>query len=359
MILANSSKGLYGFRNEVVLKLLEKCEVVTAFPDDICEKELREEGCKIIKTPIDRRGMNPLKDLKTYRNYKRILREEKPDMVLTYTIKPNVYGGYACRKLKIPYMATITGLGSAFQNEGLVKKLVVNMYRVGLKKAECIFFQNSFNMKIFEECKINGKKSKLVSGSGVNLVEHPFKEYPTDDTVRFLYVGRVLKDKGILQLIDAAKELRNDNISFEIVGECDDDSQTAVDEARDNGYIICHGFQKDVNPYLEKCSALVLPSFYPEGISNVLMEASASGRPILTTNMPGCREVVEDGITGYRFEPRSSESLIEACKKFLKLSIEERKSMGLAARKKMEQEFDRNLVVKDYVDEIYNSIQAK
>ncbi len=352
MILANSSKGLYSFRNEVVLALLKKYEVVISLPDDVCNKELEEEGCKLYHTPINRRGMNPIEDLKLIKAYEKLIDLEKPDLILTYTIKPNIYGGYAAKRKKVPYMVTMTGLGTAFQKEGFMKKMVVMMYKIGVKKAECIFFQNSDNMNTFDVCNIHGKKAKLVKGSGVNLEAHSFEEYPTDEKTRFLYVGRVLKDKGIVEFLEAAKKLHDTNVIFEIVGPCDDDSEDLLNIAETNGEIVWHGFQKDVNPYLKNCEALVLPSYYPEGISNVLMEASATGRPILTTNMPGCREVVEDGVTGFRFEPRSSKSLIEALEKFLKLSKEEKAKMGKAARKKMENEFDRKLVVKDYMDEI-------
>lgn len=356
MILANSSKGLYSFRNEVVLALLEKYEVVVSLPDDVCNKELEAEGCKIYHTDINRRGMNPLEDLKLIKEYEKLLDIEKPDLVLTYTIKPNIYGGYACRKKKIPYMVTMTGLGTAFEKEGLMKKLVVTMYKTGVKKAECIFFQNSSNMQTFEECNIHGKKAKLVKGSGVNLDAHSFEEYPEDEVTRFLYVGRVLKDKGIIELLAAAEKLHSDKVIFEIVGPCDDDSEELLNKAVAEKNIVWYGFQKDVNPYLKNCSALVLPSFYPEGISNVLMEASATGRPILTTNMPGCREVCEDKVTGFIFEPRSAQALVDALQKFLNLSKTEKAEMGKKARAKMENEFDRKIVVKDYMDEIERTL---
>ena len=197
LILANSSGGLYDFRNELVQRLLLKYEVTVSLPDEVRTKELAEEGCKVVHTPINRRGVNPAEDFKLLLAYRRLLKEEKPDLTLTYTIKPNIYGGFCCRMMRIPYMATVTGLGSTFQKQGIFLKLITTMYRMGLKKAECIFFQNRENQGIFEKYHIRGKKSKLVSGSGVNLKRHCFEPYPEDDQVRFLYVGRMMREKGI------------------------------------------------------------------------------------------------------------------------------------------------------------------
>ena len=351
LILANSSGGLYDFRNELVQKLLFKYEVTVSLPDEVRTKELAEEGCKVVHTPINRRGVNPAEDFKLLLSYRRLLKEEKPDLTLTYTIKPNIYGGFCCRMMRIPYIATVTGLGSTFQKQGIFLKLITTMYRLGLKKAECIFFQNRENREIFEKYHIRGKKSKLVSGSGVNLKRHCFEPYPEDDQVRFLYVGRMMREKGIEELLEAAKQLHDDDTEFALLGYPDEDYQDRLDTYEKEGYIKQLGFDPDVHVYIKNASALVLPTYH-EGMSNVLMEASATGRPVIATNISGCKEIFEEGVTGFGCEPKSSEDLIRALKKFLKLSREERAVMGQKARQKMEREFDREKVVDAYMEEI-------
>lgn len=351
LILANSSGGLYDFRNELVLGLLAKYKVTVSLPDEVRTKELEEEGCKVVKTAINRRGVNPSEDLKLLLAYRKLLKEEKPDLVLTYTIKPNIYGGFCCRMMKIPYVETVTGLGSTFQKQGFFLKMIVTMYRMGLKKAECVFFQNRENQSIFERYGIRGKKTELVSGSGVNLKRHSFEPYPEEDKVRFLYIGRMMKEKGLNELLEAAKQLHDENTEFVLLGYPDEDSQDKLDSFEKEGYIKQLGFDPDVHEHIKKASALVLPTYH-EGMSNVLMEASATGRPVIATNISGCKEVFEEGVTGFGCEPKSSEDLLRALKKFLELSREQRAVMGQRAREKMEREFDREKVADAYMKEI-------
>lgn len=350
LILANSSGGLYDFRNELVLKLLKEYEVVLSLPDQVCTKELEDEGCRIIDTPIHRRGVNPVEDLKLFFQYHRLLKREKPDLVLTYTIKPNIYGGFACRMGKIPYISTITGLGTTFQKQGILLKLITQMYRMGLKKAECVFFQNEENRGIFEKYRIRGKNSCLVKGSGVNLKRHCFEEYPEMDRTVFLYVGRMMREKGTLELLEAAHELASEKVEFWFLGYCDEDLKDRLDEAERSGYIHQLGFDPNVHSYLKQASALVLPTYH-EGMSNVLMESSATGRPVIATKISGCREIYEEGVTGFGCRPKDVGSLIAALKKFLALNTQERAAMGRKAREKMEREFDRELVAKRYYEE--------
>lgn len=358
LILSNSSVGLYNFRNELILRLLEQNKVIISIPDETKANELKEEGCEIIATPINRRGMNPKEDGKLFLTYRRLLKQVQPDLVLAYTIKPNIYGGVACRRKKIPYIATITGLGSTFQKEGLLKKLIIRMYKTGLKRAACVFFQNEQNKGIFEKYGIRGKRSRLVNGSGVNLDKHTFEAYPAGGDTRFLFIGRIMREKGIEELLVAAEALQDERIVFEIMGYCDEDYQAKLDEYESRGLIKQIGFQPDVHAYIKAASAIILPTYH-EGMSNVLMEAAATGRPVIATNISGCREIVEDGETGFLCEPQSRESLVLALRKFLRLTREERSEMGRRAREKMEREFDRNRVSDVYLEEITEVLQKR
>lgn len=352
LVLTNSSGGLYDFRNEFVKALLEGNQVFISMPDDTKEKELMEEGCQVIRTSINRRGINPIEDLKLYQTYHNMMQELQPDLVVTYTIKPNVYGGFCAGRMKIPYIATITGLGGAFDRTGFFLQLIIRMYRAGIKKADCVFFQNEENRRIFGKFGICGKKEKMVMGSGVNLERHAYEPYPKRGETHFLFVGRVMKERGILEYIEAAKKLHNDKVHFDILGYCDEDYQSMLDELEQEGVIHQLGFHTEVHSYLADADAVVIASFH-EGMSNALIEAAATGRPVIASNISGCMEAFEEGKTGFGFTPGKAEELIQAMEKFLKLSYEERAKMGQAARKKMEQEFDRKRVTASYMEEVY------
>lgn len=352
LILINSSGGLYDFRNEFVKALAAEYQVTVSVPDDTKVKELKEEGCRVVKTAINRRGVNPSEDLKLYRAYRRMMKEIQPDLVITYTIKPNIYGGFCAGRLKIPYLATITGLGGAFDRKGMFLKLIVQMYRMGLKKAECVFFQNQENRGIFEKLGILSGKIRMVMGSGVNLDRHCYEPYPQGEDVHFLFVGRVMKERGILEYLEAAKKLHSDSVHFDILGYCDEDYQEMLNDMERQGVIRQLGFHTEVHPYLAAAGAIVVASFH-EGMSNALIEGAATGRPVIASNISGCLEAFEEGATGFGFTPGKAEELIAAMEKFLALSVEERAAMGRKAREKMEREFDRKLVTAEYMDEVH------
>lgn len=351
LIVINSSGGLYDFRNELLLRLLEHHRVIISLPDTVKVKELEEEGCEIITTPINRRGVNPKEDAKLFWEYRKLLKQIKPDLVLTYTIKPNIYGGFACRLLGVPYIATITGLGGAFDRKGLFLKMIVTMYRMGLKKAEYVFFQNTENRDIFAGYHIQGKKERLVNGSGVNLERHRFEEYPKGEKTTFLFVGRVMKERGILEYLEAAVRLHKEDVEFAILGYCDEDYQDLLNEYEEKGIVSQWGFHTEVHPFLAKASAIVVASFH-EGMSNALIEAAATGRPVIASNISGCKEAFEEGVTGFGFQPGDADDLIRAMEGFLELPLEKKAAMGKAARGKMEREFDRRMVVGAYVDAV-------
>ncbi|MDE7479245.1 MAG: glycosyltransferase family 4 protein [Lachnospiraceae bacterium] len=365
LILANSASGLYDFRNELIQQLLQEYEVYISLPDEEKAPELAKEGSRVFHTPIDRRGINPVRDIKLFCNYWKLMQKIKPDIVLTYTIKPNIYGNICCRLLKIPYLVNITGLGSAFENGGMVQKIVVFLYRIALKNAHCVFFQNETNQKIFEKFHIygktvNGKKVRLVPGSGVNLDRHCYQEYPDEkEHMILLYVGRVMKEKGMDELLYAAKQLHEENptILFQFVGNYEDDYKDIIEQYEQEKIVEHISYQKDITPYYKQASAVLMPSYH-EGMSNVILEASANGRPVLASQIPGCQEGFEDGITGLGFLPRDKEALLDTLRKFINLSYEERVQMGKNARAKMEKEFDRRQVVQAYMEEIHGIINV-
>ncbi len=351
LVLTNSSGGLYDFRGEFIEALCQKYEVHVSMPDDVKEKELKDLGCHILKTPINRRGINPFEDLKLYRAYGKMMKEIKPDLAVTYTIKPNIYGGLAAGMKKIPYIATITGLGGAFDRTGLLLKLIVGMYRAGLRRAACVFFQNEENKGIFQSMGITAKRTRMVMGSGVSLEKHTYEPYSEREETHFLFVGRVMKERGILEYIEAAKRLHSNRVFFDIMGYCDEDYQELLDDLEKEGVIRQIGFHTQVHEYLAAADAIVVASFH-EGMSNALIEGAATGRAVIASNISGCKEAFEEGVTGFGFTPGKPVELIDAMEKFLSLSTQERAAMGRRGREKMEREFDRKLVTAAYMEEV-------
>lgn len=353
-ILANADIGLYKFRKELVEKLCENNDVYILLPEGEFIESLKALGCRFIPLKFDRRGMNPIDDLKLILKYSKLLKHIRPDLVLTYTIKPNIYGGLACQLLKIPYIANITGLGTALENNGILRWISMSLYKAGLKKAECVFFQNKKNQEAFCQQGITKWKTRLIPGSGVNLQTNQPEPYPLEDgEIRFLFVGRLMRDKGVEEFISSMISMhrRHKFVSADIVGWCDENYESLLNKGETEGAVRFHGLQADVRPFYARCHCCVLPSYH-EGMANVLLEAAAAGRPVIATRVPGCQETFEEGITGFGCEARSVESLEAAMLKFMSIPQEQREQMGKAAREKMCREFDRELVLKAYTEEI-------
>ena len=364
LILANNDVGLYNFRKELIEKLIElKYKVFISLPNGDRVKDLVKLGCEFIETEVDRRGTNPIKDFKLLLKYKNIIKEVKPDIVLTYTIKPNIYGGIACKNKKAPYICNITGLGTATENAGILQKIILKLYKIALKKVRCCFIQNQENFDFIKNNKIvSVDRCKLIPGSGVNLDKFKVLSYSkNNDKIKFLFISRIMKEKGIEQYIDVARYITNkyNNTEFHVLGFCEKEYKEKFKKLEKEKIIYYHGMQNDIIPFLQESSCLIHPSYYPEGMSNVLLEASASGRPVITTNRSGCREIIENGKTGFIVEIKNSKQLIEKVEEFIELSNEQRKQMGLEARKKVEKEFDRNIIINAYlkeIDEIHNGL---
>ena len=355
LILVNHDVVIYNFRKELVERLLkDNYEVYISSPYGERINDLVNMGCKYIEANISRHGTNVIEDLKLIRYYLKIIKKIKPDVVLTYTIKPNIYGGIACRFLNVPYIANITGLGTAVENPGLMQKLTITLYRIAFKDINCIFFQNVENMNFFEQKNLYNDKHKLLPGSGVNLKHFTVLDYPSEETIEFAFISRIMKEKGIDQYIEAAEYIRNKypNTKFHICGFCEEDYEEKLKELEEKDIVEYHGMLRDIREILSKTHCTIHPSYYPEGMSNVLLESAACGRPVITTNRSGCRETLEDGITGYLVEQKNSKDLIEKIERFINMKYIDKKDIGLKERKKVKNEFDRNIVVEFYMNDI-------
>lgn len=358
MMVVNNTTFTYNLRRELLEQLIRDGHKVSLLcPVISFREELEGMGVRLIDVKYNRRGTNPLADLKLFATYYRHLRKEQPDLILGNNIKPNAYAGLACRLLKIRRICNITGLGTALEQPGPLQKLTMLLYKMGTWNAECILFQNTENEAFFRNHNMISTKSRVVllPGSGVNIEAHPAHPYPVSEETNFLFIARILKEKGIDLYLAAAKEIRRryPNTRFHICGQCDDEAYLEIlKKAESDGDILYHGEQKDMVPFFEETHCVVHPSYYPEGMSNVLLEAAASARPAIATDRSGCRETVDDGVSGFLIPIKDEDALIRALDRFMKMSWEAKRDMGLAGRKKVEKEFDRKIVVKMVIDEV-------
>lgn len=355
LILANSDSAIFKFRTELIESLSEYFHIGMGIPFGNYMKEIKNDKYEFFDIPVNRHGMNPVEDLKLMKKYDGIIKKFKPDVVLLYTIKPNLYGSMACAINKVPCLCNITGLGTAVDNPGALQKLLICMYRFAMRKVNTIFFQNSHGEEFFVEHKI-GKKEQyyLLPGSGVNLERFEPIAYPEGDTVKYLFVARVIKEKGIEEFLYTAKKFHEEglNAEFHICGACEEAYEDILNKLNDEGVIVYHGLVKDMRLMYEMASCVTLPSYYPEGQSNVLLEGAASSRPLITTDWPGCREAVNDGENGYLVKIKDNEDLYQKAKLIYGMSREERENMGKLGRLKVEKEFDRNIVINAYKERI-------
>lgn len=364
LILGNSHLVVFKFRGELIQKLVsDGHDVVVCFPNGPFgegEETSRQYGCRFIENKIDRRGTNPLRDVSLIKDYYTIIKKEKPAVVLAYTVKPDVYGGVVCRLLKVPFIPNITGLGKALDEKGLVQKFTIVLYKIAVAKARCVFFQNNSDRAFFDNEGIRYKKGITLPGSGVNLDKFQPLPYPSEEEpVRFIYVARVMKAKGIEEFFEAAHLVKEKypNTEFHICGFCEEDYKEILEQKSASGEVIYHGLVDNVMDYEKSCHCVVLPSFHPEGISNVLLEGAACARPLITTDHAGCRETVDDGVTGFIVRQRDGKDLAEKMLHFIELPYAQKMKMGLEGRKKIEHEFDREIVVNNYMDIMFESTE--
>lgn len=358
LFLSNHFHTLFAFRKELIQKLAQEgYEVYLSIPED--ENNYFEDlGCHIVLTNIDRRGVNPKNDLKLIYFYKKMISEIKPDIIFSYTIKPNIYGSLVSNHLHVKQVCNITGTGATFLNDNVVAKICKLLYRISIRNCYKVFFQNTGDRDFFVKNNLVNDNYEMLPGSGCNLEEHKYKPMIESDVIRFIFIGRVMKLKGIDEYLEAAKIIKNkySNTEFLIAGWNEEEEYIKiVNNYQEKGYVNYIGFRKDISDWIEKCNCTVLPSHGGEGVPNVLLESAATGRACIGSNINGTADVIDDGVTGYLFEKGNTESLVDKLEKFINLTFEERKSMGKAGRNKIEKEFDRNIVVNKYCEEVEKS----
>ena len=363
-IITNNDDDVYCFRKELIEALIkEGYKILISCPYG--EKfELMKDIEYIYDNPvIDRRGTNVINDLKLFNHYKKLFKQYKPKVILTYTAKPNVYAGMAAKKFKIPYICNVTGLGSVLNKNGLMKRFILALFKHSYRNAACVMFQNSTNMRLALDNRMVKGDYKLIPGSGVALNRFPIQSYPDGgngidgDTVVFNYIGRILHDKGVDDYIKAAKliKLKYPKTEFNMIGfiePTESHYERELNILEKEGIVFYRGSQKDIKPWIARSHAIIHPSTYGEGMSNVLLENAASGRPIITTDNPGCKETVDDGVTGFLYHGGDVKGLINAIEKFLAQENSQRKMSGELGRKKMIMEFSREIVINAYLSKI-------
>lgn len=355
LILVNHEVVIYNFRKELVQRLLSKNhQVYISSPEGPKTDLLKDMGAQIIPIDIKRHSYNLFHDIKLLIYYINSLKSLRPDVVLTYTIKPNIYGGLASRIKKIPYIVTITGLGQSM-NQGLKSIIPEMLYKKALKKATHIFFQNTENLNYMKQKLIIRTNYSLVNGSGVNLKEFKYYPYPEGQTINFLFVGRIMKDKGIEEFLSSAKSIKEKypNTHFDIVGYMEENYSVIINQFEKAGIISYHGYKENALNFYVKSHIIVLPSYH-EGFSNVLLEASAVGRPSIGTDISGIKEIIKDNITGYLVKPKDAQDLEKKMIQMIKLNQSERSDMGQNARNHVNILFNREIIIDNYLERIYH-----
>lgn len=364
-LLTNNDDDIYCFRKELIEALLEEgYEILISCPNGPKFELMKDLVFKYDNPIIDRRGTNIITDGKLFFHYLRLFKKEKPSIVLTYTAKPNVYASISARYLKIPYINNVTGIGSVINMTGIKKIFILWLFKIAYRGAACVMFQNSTNMKLALDSRMIKGDYKLIPGSGVALDRYPLQNYPEGgngkigNKVVFNYIGRILHDKGVDDYIEAAIRIKKNypNTEFNMLGfiePTENHYEEKLKILKKQGIVNYCGSQKDVKPWIAKAHAIIHPSTYGEGISNVLLENAASGRFIITTDNPGCKETVINEQSGFIYHGGDVNELVNTIEKFLKLDNKTRKLMGIKGRKYVEDNFSREIVIRCYSQEIY------
>ncbi|BDH60661.1 capsular polysaccharide biosynthesis protein [Lysinibacillus sp. PLM2] len=356
LFLANHFITLYNFRKELIKRIVDEGhEVYLSIPASDQNEFFRELGCEIIETPIDRRGVNPVKDIKLILSYHLLIKQLKPDIIFSYTIKPNIYGSMISNILKIKQVSNVTGTGATFINNNLISKVAKAFYKISIKHSYKVFFQNKGDCEFFIKNKMIKSNYDILPGSGVNLEHFKYSNLPHDNETNFIFIGRIMKLKGIDEYLKAAQVIKSEfpNTNFFVAGFIEEEKyKKIIDDYNNNGIINYIGFQKDIKSWIEKCHCTILPSYGGEGVPNVLLESAAMGRICIASNIDGSKEVIDNYTTGYLFEKGNEQDLINKIKLFLNQSSDNKRAMGIRSREKMIKEFNREFIIDKYLKEI-------
>tara|TARA_B110000879_G_C11180829_1_gene518233 strand:+ start:1008 stop:2111 length:1104 start_codon:yes stop_codon:yes gene_type:complete len=358
LIFLNSYWNLVNFRTGLLERLIsDGFDVVVVSPIDFKDSRTESLNFKHIPIKIDRKGINPLRDIILFLRFILIAYNENPSKILTFTIKPNIYGSLAARFLKIDVINNVTGLGTTFIKENFLTTFVKYLYRLSFAKSKMVFFQNNDDMQLFlKEGMVNKKNIGLLPGSGINLKKYYYADLPKLRDLKILFIGRVLSDKGVYELIDAARTIKQKklNISISILGLIDHENKTSIslneiEGWNDDGIISYLGSCDDVRDHIRNHHCLILPS-YREGLPRTLLEGAAMGRPLIATNVPGCKDVIEHGVNGYLCNVKDSMDIVLSIEKLYSLPFDSIKKMGVLGRDKVRTEFDEKIVIEKYLD---------
>ena len=368
VICLNTAWNLVNFRAGLIRALVASgYEVVAVAPNDKYSAGLKALGCRFVPLQMENGGTNPLKDALLLWRFLILFFKERPDVFLGYTVKPNVYGSLAARIFHIPVINNIAGLGAAFIRGGILMRIVSWLYRTALSCSAKVFFQNDDDRQLFvSRGLVRADMTALLPGSGIDLNRFTLAPLPVTSAqnkkIRFLLVARMLRDKGVCEFVEAAKLLHSQwpQAEFCLLGFVDVQNPSAISRAEmdawvDEGVVNYLGESDDVRNHITAATCIVLPS-YREGTPRSLLEAAAMGRPIITTDAVGCREVVDDGVTGYLCKVRDAADLAEKMERMLSLSHDQSEEMGKRGRAKMKAEFDEKIVIKKYLEAISTAI---
>lgn len=371
-LLTNNDDDVYCFRKELIQAILsDGHDMIISCPDGPKFELMKEMNFIHDKLYIDRRGTNPIADWKLFLHYKKLFKKYRPDVVLTYTAKPNVYGSIAARSLRIPVINNVTGFGSVLNMGGLKRAMITALFKYAYRRSACVMFQNSTNMELAQKSGMVYGECHLIPGSGIDTKRFPLQDYPeggdgkSGPPIIFNYIGRILHDKGVDDYIEAAKRIKKDfpNTEFNMLGFIEPTEEAhykpLLESLEKQEIINYHGSQNDVKPYIVRAHALIHPSTYGEGMSNVLLENASSGRFLITTNNPGCQETVVDGKTGFIYSGGNVDKLVERIHKFLALPNSERQLMGQKGREYVKENFSRDIVIREYISEIKKLVKYK
>lgn len=359
IVSSNSAWNLANFRKPVIEALVAAGhEVIAAAPVDGHEARLDALGATFRPLKMRATGTSPQEDLRLLLDYISLIQAERADLFLGFTAKPNIYGSLAARIAGVPVVATISGLGSAFLKGGALGWLLLRLYRAALAKSQMVFFQNETDRSMFiARGIVRSDRAGIVAGSGVDLDHFAAAPFETRDDIRFLLIARLLFDKGIAEYVEAARLVRalHPSARFQLLGGPGGDNPSAVPDAdlarwADDDIVEILGVRDDVRPEIAAADCVVLPS-YREGLSRSLLEAAAMGRPLVASDVPGCREVINDGVTGLLCEVRSAQSLAAKMARIAAMSAADRRAMGAAGRLKVAAEYNQKLVADAYLDQ--------